>query len=194
MAQLFCSECGFEFNENLASCPECGNPASECKPVNQGSSAPVAQQPTPASSLPAEQPSQYRYTPQVSSGSNGDKKDWAHYIYECGVIFWNSFSKKFAQFDGRATRREYWSFVCVSTFVEMTAGLFLWWLLFIGWFIAAIIPLIMIIPFFAVAIRRMHDINRSGWWILVPWASFFLCLKKSDPGVNDYGEPSNDMI
>ena len=107
-----------------------------------------------------------------------EKRDWANYIYECGLLMWHSFSRRYVDFGGRATRREYWSLVVVTY-------LFLWFPLAL---------LVLLIPFIAVAVRRMHDINKSGWWILVPVASFFLYLKKSDEGENKYGEPSVDDI
>ena len=47
------------------------------------------------------------------------------------------------------------------------------------------------IPFLAVSVRRLHDINRSGWWVLIPIVELFFLFKKSDEGTNDYGEPSN---
>lgn len=46
-----------------------------------------------------------------------------------------------------------------------------------------------LIPFICVGIRRMHDINKSGWWIIVPFAGWFLQFKKSDEGANKYGMP-----
>lgn len=172
MSKLRCTECGFEFDANLQSCPECGNPASECVAVNgnqqQSNAAPTA-------------------ATQVQAGNNVPprsndtmfKRDWAHYIYECGAMFWNSFTTKYAEFSGRATRREYWSFLLTSIFVTGTCP------------IAAIA---LIIPLLAVTARRLHDTNHSGWWMLVPWAGWFLQFKRSDDGVNEYGEPSIDIF
>lgn len=174
MAKLFCTECGYEFDAQLDACPECGNPAIECEPVNQVIPTPVSQ----GNSAPVGQPSQPS-PPQnvsVSADSSDDKRDWAHYIYECGEIFWNTFKTKFADFDGRATRREYWSFNLISAWLAATSG--------------GLLIILVLIPWIAVSVRRMHDINRSGWWILVPWISFFFQFKKSDVGVNEYGEPS----
>jgi uncharacterized membrane protein YhaH (DUF805 family) len=50
-----------------------------------------------------------------------------------------------------------------------------------------IYPLAILIPGIAVAVRRMHDTGRCGWWILCPIANIvFLCLD-SQPGDNKYG-------
>ena len=50
-----------------------------------------------------------------------------------------------------------------------------------------IYDLAILIPGIAVAVRRMHDIGRSGWWIILPLVNLvFLCLD-SQPGQNEYG-------
>ncbi len=55
-----------------------------------------------------------------------------------------------------------------------------------------IYSLAVLIPGIAVAVRRMHDVGRSGWWILLPIVNFvFLCLD-SQPNENEYGlNPKN---
>ena len=55
-----------------------------------------------------------------------------------------------------------------------------------------------IVPSFALYVRRLHDVNRSGWWlliVLVPFIGiitiiFFMCLKGTE-GNNDFGEVSS---
>ena len=80
--------------------------------------------------------------------------------------------KKYADFDGRARRQEFWLFyltiflgyivtaifdILTGTFDEVSgAGLF-----------SAIFFLAMIIPSIAVSIRRLHDLDRTGWWYLI---------------------------
>lgn len=63
-------------------------------------------------------------------------------------------------FDGRARRREYWLFVLINFIVSLVLG-------FIP-IVGGIYALCVLIPGIAVAIRRLHDINRSGWWMLSP--------------------------
>src|SRR5258708_26067420 len=80
--------------------------------------------------------------------------------------------KKYAVFSGRARRREYWFFflfniiisivlsvidVTVGTF-SATSGVGL---------LSGIYGLAVIIPPVAVGGRRMHDIDRTGWWLLI---------------------------
>jgi uncharacterized membrane protein YhaH (DUF805 family) len=78
--------------------------------------------------------------------------------------------RKYADFTGRARRREYWSFVLLTAivfailyFVERrldpaTRGMALPTLLF---------QLAILLPILAVGARRLHDTDRSGWWLLV---------------------------
>ena len=103
-----------------------------------------------------------------------EKTDWANYIYECWIIGWSAWKRSFT-FTGRSSRREFWSYFLLT------------------WPVLCLIP---VIGFFlgifgglAVCIRRMHDINKCGWWCLIPVFVLFWELKKSDEGPNRYGEP-----
>ena len=103
-----------------------------------------------------------------------EKTDWANYIYECWIIGWSAWKRSFT-FTGRSSRREFWSY-----FILTLPALSL---------IPVIGFLMGIIGAIAVGIRRMHDINKCGWWSLVPVFVFFWELKKSDEGPNRYGAP-----
>ncbi|MDX2548841.1 DUF805 domain-containing protein [Streptomyces sp. WI04-05B] len=100
--------------------------------------------------------------------------------------------KKYAVFSGRARRKEYWMFV-------LFAGIAYLALLAIGYaidmvWIAFVLELAILLPALGVAVRRLHDTNRSGWWILfglVPLVGgitllVFYCLD-GDQGENQYG-------
>lgn len=52
-----------------------------------------------------------------------------------------------------------------------------------------ILPLF--IPQLAVAIRRIHDTDRSGWFYLVPFYNIVLLFLKGTPGENRFGAPAN---
>lgn len=81
-------------------------------------------------------------------------------------------TKKYAQFNGRSRRKEYWSYVLVLGVVSMVLEL-------IGRLsgslsvmsttstIMGIIGLATLVPSIAVTIRRLHDTGRSGWFILI---------------------------
>ena len=102
--------------------------------------------------------------------------------------------KNYAVFSGRAQRMEYWMFFLFNIIIAFGIGFVLG---FIGSIlgmgtalsnsISVIYSLAILIPSIAVAIRRMHDIGRSGWWILFPLLNvIFLCLD-SQPDENEYG-------
>ena len=83
--------------------------------------------------------------------------------------------KKYAVFQGRAQRKEYWFFILfylifmvVAFIVDAVLGTEYYVDEFesIGLF-ATLYSLAMIVPSLAVTVRRLHDVGRSGWWILI---------------------------
>ena len=107
--------------------------------------------------------------------------------------------KKFADFEGRASRSEFWYFVLIHNLIFIAT-------LILGVIfhealinLAVLYALGMILPSLAVGSRRLHDTNRSGWFqlvILMPSVGmivlFVLCALEGSPGRNQYGfNPSN---
>lgn len=119
--------------------------------------------------------------------------------------------KRYADFEGRSRRMEYWMFqlgviilyvgvmiiasilgAIVGQASEELAGLLI------------VIPILFIaialfIPSLAVTVRRLHDQDKSGWWILIsfiPFGSivlFVFTLLEGTPGPNQYGpDPKGD--
>jgi uncharacterized membrane protein YhaH (DUF805 family) len=83
--------------------------------------------------------------------------------------------KKYADFKGRATRTEYWGFILVCTLAGFVSG-FIEGMTQILW-LSNLLSLAVFIPSIAVGIRRMHDTDRSGWWILLPIVNIvFFCF------------------
>ncbi len=80
--------------------------------------------------------------------------------------------RKYAQFGGRARRKEYWYFTLFNIIFSFTLG-------FIDGLVGSFDPeigigllggiysLAVLIPSIAVAFRRLHDTGRSGWWLLI---------------------------
>ena len=103
--------------------------------------------------------------------------------------------QRFAQFDGRAGRAEYWWFVLANFIVLAVLGalsrasvLFL--------IIYTLYALAVVIPSIAVGIRRLHDTNRSGWWLLIAFIPLIGTIilivffaTAGDPGGNRHGPP-----
>ena len=97
----------------------------------------------------------------------------------------------YINFDGRARRKEFWQFTLfsiifsiIALFVDSSLGLNDT----IGFNI--IYTLVILCPSLAVSIRRMHDINKSGWWLMLfifVLPVIYLTCKDSNIGDNDYG-------
>ena len=112
--------------------------------------------------------------------------------------------KKYAVFSGRARRKEFWMFVLFNMIFAFVAGLIDGIFLpnlgidagggaKIG-LLGAIYSLAVLIPGLAVAVRRLHDTNRTGWWyliVLIPFIGAIILLiffvQDSQPGDNKYG-------
>ena len=74
--------------------------------------------------------------------------------------------KKFADFSGRARRTEYWLFILFSMCIAVLLGVVDFVLGSPG-IIGLIFAVAILIPSIAVAARRLHDTDRSGWWMLI---------------------------
>jgi uncharacterized membrane protein YhaH (DUF805 family) len=59
-------------------------------------------------------------------------------------------------------------------------------------FLTNIYSLAVFIPTIAVGVRRMHDVNRSGWYLLIPIYSFVLTCTEGSDGPNNYGVDPKD--
>jgi len=99
--------------------------------------------------------------------------------------------KKYAVFNGRASRAEYWYFLLFNFLIAFGIG-FLEGLLVIASetddsVLANIYYLAVLIPSIAVSVRRMHDVNKSGWFIIVPIYNLILALSDGTKGDNKYG-------
>ena len=99
--------------------------------------------------------------------------------------------RKFADFNGRARRREYWMFVLINiivsivlSFVDAIMGL----TTDSGQgIISGIYSLAILVPTIAVGVRRMHDTGHSGWWLIVPIVNLVFALTDSEAATNAYG-------
>ncbi len=101
--------------------------------------------------------------------------------------------KKYAEFSGRARRKEYWMFILVNLIISVVLSIFEGLLGGPG-FVGILYSLLVFIPSFAVAVRRLHDTERSGWWLLILLVPLIgaivllvFMLLDGTPGDNDYG-------
>lgn len=109
--------------------------------------------------------------------------------------------KNYAKFTGRARRREYWMFILfnfvIGFFLGIIDGL-------LGTFnaeaqvglLGTLYSLFVLIPSIALSVRRLHDIGRTGWWLLIAFIPFigaivlliFFVLDSREEG-SKYGPP-----
>jgi uncharacterized membrane protein YhaH (DUF805 family) len=96
--------------------------------------------------------------------------------------------KKYAEFSGRARRQEYWMFVLINLIISLVLN-------YVSAFLYGIYSLAVLVPSIAVGARRLHDIGKTGWLLLIaliPVLGWILLLvwlaKDSQPGSNQYGE------
>lgn len=114
--------------------------------------------------------------------------------------------KKYAVFNGRARRKEYWMFFLFNTIFAIVAMVLDNLLhLNIGplsyGYIYAIYVLAILLPSLSVLVRRLHDIGKSGLWVfigLIPliggiWLFVLICLEGTS-GTNKYGEDPKQVI
>jgi uncharacterized membrane protein YhaH (DUF805 family) len=99
--------------------------------------------------------------------------------------------RKYVVFSGRARRREYWMFVLFYIVLNV-AGSILDGILGLGMEggggpISLLVTLALLLPLISAAARRMHDTNRSGWWLLVPIANIIFALQAGTKGDNRFG-------
>ncbi|WP_340609928.1 DUF805 domain-containing protein [Xenorhabdus bharatensis] len=102
--------------------------------------------------------------------------------------------KNYADFSGRARRKEYWMFYLFNM-LALLAVFILSSLLgeTIGLILVVLYVVITFIPSLAVSVRRLHDSNRSGWWLLlniIPAGGivvFIFTLLEGTEGSNEYG-------
>ena len=94
--------------------------------------------------------------------------------------------KNYATFSGRARRSEYWYFVLMYMIIYL-ALIFLAIAIPMLSILALIFVLAVFIPNLAVAVRRMHDVGKSGWFILIPIYNLILACTEGTHGANQYG-------
>ncbi|GAB6391795.1 MAG: DUF805 domain-containing protein [Treponematales bacterium] len=180
---MFCSNCGTKFDDGMKFCTNCGARLDE----------------NAAAQMPYQQQADNRQT--LSTGL--EKNLWQYF---CLAFM------KYAVFNGRARRKEYWGFVLLW-------NIFYWPIVIIGnlmelpdiglvlvgelWNMHAlslITVLVFLLPQWSVGVRRCHDIDRSAWWLLVPiygWFYIGCCalFKAGTTGPNRFGsDPKQEKL
>lgn len=114
--------------------------------------------------------------------------------------------KRYADFQGRSRRKEYWMFQ-LGVFLAYIAAAVLFAILVaaLGETASGIVAMLLLlvvlgilVPAIAVTVRRLHDQDKSGWWILINFIPFggivllvLMCLEGTN-GTNQYGPDPKD--
>lgn len=110
---------------------------------------------------------------------------WEHFV--------NTMKHKYATASGRASRKEYWSFVLCSVIITFMAMILdeIWGT---KEAISKTIYIIFLIPSLTITIRRLHDVNKSGFWYLIQIIPMlgtiyllYLMIKPTQSNDNQYG-------
>ena len=107
--------------------------------------------------------------------------------------------KQYADFNGRARRTEYWMFALFNFIISFVLGFIDGFIGFLGpeigiGVLGGLYSLLVLIPGLAVSVRRLHDVGKSGWMlliVLIPLIGLIwllvLMVSDSKPGENQYG-------
>ena len=102
--------------------------------------------------------------------------------------------KKYAEFNGRARRAEYWYFFLFNIIISIVLGIVSSIIGDKSGVLGGLYGLAVLIPAIGVGIRRLHDIGKSGWMLLISlipligWIWLLVLLTTdSNPGDNQYG-------
>ena len=230
MNTQICPDCGQPYDSSAAACPGCGCPNDQRTLAEPSVSTQQPATPTPDTQTAPQPVAAPTQVVAVNFDLGAHLAQFATYFYGCALLGWHCLSRRFCNFGGRASRREYWSYtliikpcLVVASFIALYVGGLFAVLFFLGrhypnrymdyvehdvvsaWadfgaltvfgvFFALILMLMVSLHGLSVSVRRMHDAGKSGWWVLVPFANFFLLFKKSDEEWNIYGEPPVDDI
>ena len=178
-AQLTCRNCGTPLEPNTLFCSNCGTP------VNNTSTTPEAEKTSPTQ-------------------KTNPVYDWDPFeLNELDTLTF-VLTKKYIEFQGRASRSEFFRYnlmisLCL-TIVPIIMGIIKLatndiMTIIVLYILLGIIELALILPGLAIAVRRLHDTNKSGWYFLInfipivgPIWFLILMLTKGDTYTNNYGE------
>jgi uncharacterized membrane protein YhaH (DUF805 family) len=129
-------------------------------------------------------------TKSATTTSTPNTSLW-HYFTQC-------FADKYADFKGRARRKEYWGFTLFSIIIRYIVAFVV--ILAIaaasndedtvvgaGTILGGILDLIWLLPSISLSVRRLHDVNLSGWWLLTLVIMVVVPFLPSHPKENKYG-------
>lgn len=144
--------------------------------------------------FPAQAPAKKQFS--ASTGTTVELKEEENY----NLLDWSmKCMRKYVDFSGRARRKEYWYFYLFQIIVGFGLGVIAAILDlsedgFNG--IMALMYLVLLLPNLSVFVRRLHDVNRSGWWIFISLTIigiiplFIWLVSETKQETNQWGQPA----
>ena len=180
-----CGKCGNAVADNSSFCTNCGSPIQPQPQQQQYQQQAYQQQAYQQQAYQQQAYQQQAYQQQAYQQQAYQQPGYGYPQQGYGVperVHPFTALKKYAQFEGRSRRSEYWLFVLVNFLIGLIP--------YIGW----LWSLVVLVPGIAVVVRRLHDTGRSGWnylWVFLPVVGWiilfiFMCMD-SQPGANQYG-------
>ena len=118
-------------------------------------------------------------------------------LNELKAVFLHVVKDNYFNFEGRASRYEYWWFFLINVVISGLCNCLDY--LFGIAICSGIVSLALLCPGLGVCVRRLHDINRSGWWVFlaaIPLIGGIILIvwlaTKGDAAANEYGEVPTD--
>ena len=158
MTSLKCTGCGAQnTNEALTNCEYCGKPFTIAKSVGDNSD----------SSIDYSQISK-NFLNQKNLQANPDNLNYL----EKTVFYFKKAINQYADFSGKSTRSEYWYFFLAT--LVLHCAVFIIQAIVDDFFfddifniLSVLLRLGLFVPSLALTVRRLHDIDRSAWWVLI---------------------------
>ena len=104
----------------------------------------------------------------------------------------------YCNFSGRASRSEFWWFALFTAILNFVINIVFSFSDTMPMIVSGIVGLALMLPNLGLAVRRLHDIGKSGWWIfiqLIPLVGLIIYIvwvcKESYPAENEYGQVPN---
>jgi len=190
---VFCEHCGEQIDSNALTCPKCGAAVASQVPQQQYQQ-PIYQQ--PQYQQYQQQQYQYQYQqPQYQQVFTNQTPQSDHSMFG----WYAAVLKKYADFSGRARRKEYWMFYLCNFLISIIPTAIIYYYLFTDFFnninyntesagymptvnlgalfyiciiLLLVYGLAVFLPSIAVVVRRLHDIGKSGVWYFIAFVPY----------------------
>jgi|GEM_PF-561272 len=181
--QIDCPICAERIDANATVCPFCHEPVNPSSNTAEHTK-PSSQHPTNDSTGMAPTKNTVSMSPRTYVVVTDEGAAVSQGLFK--TYLWNVITQHYADFKGSMGRKAYWMYILLYGMFSylVSIGLMLCNPT-LGWVVYAILCLGFLVPTLSAAIRRLHDIGKSGWMILVGlipligpiWLLILLCKK-----------------